>query len=558
MVSSETRRRQAVCFAISVYSLTIYAIYNSARTSVSFLQTTIKLTTGFNVVILTVFAILNSAVIWKLSSSLLFGDLRVIEYEHIFERLPFTIINTVFMSSMFHNQDFFTVTLFGLLLLYMKVFHWILKDRLEALLQSIHESTTLKDLICTRFTFNLILLATFDYQIVSGCVKNSLNNSFGASTSVHLIVGMEFAMLLIDLMNLAMHTSLNFYEFYRTQSAFQSSTEGSDTDDTDESNEDEDTNEASFAGLEGKFMYERAIDVFTRFLKTLLHALMLIPFRLSFLLIKDVFWDVFTLSQNVSTLWRIWQNNKQLDDKLKTMSPEELSETDNICIVCMDELCADLEHVLQSSDHDKAIKKGKYKPKRLPCGHVLHLFCLKNWMERSQTCPICRLPVFDEKGWVVQPQNSAASRASRAANYRENTVSSTASETMTTSTPTAAIGPSDGPLHQVSSQQNADASLAPTPTSSATNSGIVNLWYSYPIQEAKDGAVSFNLTDSVSGNPVRAKLTLDNSNNSNNNDNNETQRITIPNECIHHVESINGLKRRISELESQVKELSKN
>lgn len=554
MVSSETRRRQIACFAISVYALTIYAVYSSAKTSISFLQATIKLTTGFNVVILTIFTILNSAVLWKLSTSLLFGNLRLIEYEHIFERLPFTIINTVFMSSMFHDQDFFTVTLFGLLLLYMKVFHWILKDRLEALLQSIHEATTLKSLVCTRFTFNLVLLAILDYKIVSGCITNSLDNSFGASTSVHLMVGMEFAMLLIDLLNLAMHTVLNFYEFYRIQSASHLSSVGSGTGDEAEENEDEDTNESSFAGLEGKFMYERAIDVFIRFLKTLVHVMMLIPFRMSFLLIKDVFWDVLTLCQNVSNLWRIWQNNKQLDDKLKTMSPEELSATDNICIVCMDELCADLDEVVQGPNRHKIAKTGKYKPKRLPCGHVLHLFCLKNWMERSQTCPICRLPVFDENGTVVQSQGSTTNRNAQAANHTPNMVVP-AGATTTTAASTTGMDRSGGPTvsalssHQVSEQTS--GSPTPTPTFVTPNSNIANLWYSYPIQEAKDGAVTFSLTDSESGNPIRAKLSLDS-------DDNEAQRITIPNDCIHHLESIQGLKRRISELEAQVRELSEN
>lgn len=541
MANAETRRRQAVCFALSVYALTIYAVYNSASTSVSFLQATVKLTTGFNVVILTVFSILNSAVLWKVSTSLLFGNLRLIEYEHIFERLPFTIINTVFMSSMFSEHDFFTVALFGLLLLYMKVFHWILRDRLEALLQSIHETTTLKALLCTRFSFNLLLLAFLDYQIVSRCVTNSLSNSFGASTSVHLMVGMEFAMLLIDLLNLAMHTSLNFYEFYKSQSDTNARVGEEGDEEEDEQVEDDGS---SFAGLEGKFMYERAIDVFTRFLKTLIHLVMLIPFRMSFLLIKDVFWDVLTLCQNVTSLWKIWRNNKQLDDKLKTMSPVELASTDNVCIVCMDELCSHLDEAIHGPHRNNAASKGKYKPKRLPCGHVLHLFCLKNWMERSQTCPICRLPVFDENGNVVQSSASSGSSAGTATNGHTNSNSAESP----TNTPSTTAAPSTVSSAALPPRSPAPTSSTPTATE---RKGIIP-WYTYPIQDATNDTVNFSMMDSSMNKTITAKLTIADKGKNNLQD---IQRVVVPGECIHHLESVEGLQRRINELETKVKEL---
>ena len=35
------------------------------------------------------------------------------------------------------------------------------------------------------------------------------------------------------------------------------------------------------------------------------------------------------------------------------------------------------------------------RPKKLPCGHILHLGCLKSWLERQQVCPTCRRPVVD-------------------------------------------------------------------------------------------------------------------------------------------------------------------
>jgi E3 ubiquitin-protein ligase synoviolin len=48
------------------------------------------------------------------------------------------------------------------------------------------------------------------------------------------------------------------------------------------------------------------------------------------------------------------------------------------------------------------------RPKKLPCGHILHLGCLKSWLERQQVCPTCRRPVTDNAPHAGQaPGNNA-------------------------------------------------------------------------------------------------------------------------------------------------------
>ncbi|QLQ82182.1 hypothetical protein HG537_0G04370 [Torulaspora globosa] len=536
MAISETRKRQFIAFSIVVYGLTFYSVYDAVRTSISFLQTIIKLRQGFNVIILSVFAILNSVLLWKLSTSILFGDLRLIEYEHIFERLPFTIINTMLMSSMFNEHDFFTVAVLGLLLLYMKVFHWILRDRLEALLQTIHDSTTLRDLILTRFIFNLLLLAVADYNIISHCVTNSLANSFGASASVHLMMGMEFAMLLIDLVNISLHTLLNFYEFYKSHNRGTQRRRNVVEDDDDE------MDDSQFMGLEGKFIYERIIDIVTRFMKTVLHALLLIPFKMPMMLIKDVLWDFLTLQQNAKTLWKTWRNNKQLDYKLPTVTQEQMGNVDNMCIICMDELFTEQDG-----------SSYRNKPKKLPCGHVLHLCCLKNWMERSQTCPICRLAVFDENGNVVQSTSSPSPTTTEAAGQPNGTIEEPTATTRQASTAEAqAPGASAG--------QDGDEESGDVP-----NQSIRDAWYTFPIEESSNDSVSFKMKSANGDQMIPARLRFEkktgiqspNNGLSNDNDNNDVEIIVIPDEVINDEQNIEGLKRRSSELESQIEDLTK-
>lgn len=55
-------------------------------------------------------------------------------------------------------------------------------------------------------------------------------------------------------------------------------------------------------------------------------------------------------------------------------TPEELALSDNICIICR-------EDMVNTS-------------KKLPCGHIFHTACLRSWFQRQQTCPTCRLNIL--------------------------------------------------------------------------------------------------------------------------------------------------------------------
>ena len=54
---------------------------------------------------------------------------------------------------------------------------------------------------------------------------------------------------------------------------------------------------------------------------------------------------------------------------------EELANTDNVCIICREEMLAPTT-------------------KKLPCNHIFHKSCLRSWFQRQQTCPTCRLDVL--------------------------------------------------------------------------------------------------------------------------------------------------------------------
>ncbi|KAK3079901.1 hypothetical protein LTS18_003636, partial [Coniosporium uncinatum] len=54
-----------------------------------------------------------------------------------------------------------------------------------------------------------------------------------------------------------------------------------------------------------------------------------------------------------------------------------------------------------------ATMEERLRPKKLPCGHVLHFACLRSWLERQQACPTCRRPVLAEAPNTQQQQQRA-------------------------------------------------------------------------------------------------------------------------------------------------------
>lgn len=54
------------------------------------------------------------------------------------------------------------------------------------------------------------------------------------------------------------------------------------------------------------------------------------------------------------------------------VEPSKFCRSDATCIICREEMTT---------------------AKKLLCGHLFHVHCLRSWLERQNTCPTCRAPV---------------------------------------------------------------------------------------------------------------------------------------------------------------------
>ena len=397
------------------------------------------------------FILVNGLLLWQMAIHVLFGELRLIETEHIFENLGFTIINGIFISSTFKDHDFFSGMLLMALNISLKVLHWILADRLDHLYHATNTQYTLSHYVFSRFHFNLALFLVIDFVLAKICFdKVSVWKAYAsffaskdhrqnpAEVPFSLVFSVSFSVMFIGLLNLCCNSLLNLYEIYRQQMITRHvSVVNGNTNNDDEGPtlDDELVDEEPF---ENKYRWQVSIDIAAAAMKILARLLISFPLGFPFIIIKDVVMDSLSLFNNGKKLYSILKNSRKLNTLLPDCNPEDISDKNDLCTICMDTLM---------DSHSF--------PKKLPCGHILHLNCLKHWLERSQTCPICRVNVFDQKGNLAEPVNNRGSASVSTARSTQNRTEQTITQRQRRS---------ENMANQPYEHADGDQMPAPTPT----------------------------------------------------------------------------------------------
>lgn len=82
-----------------------------------------------------------------------------------------------------------------------------------------------------------------------------------------------------------------------------------------------------------------------------------------------------------------------MNSRYPDATSEELTN-DNTCIVCREVMVPWGQPDAAGQARRPSLINEGMRAKKLPCGHILHLRCLKAWLERQQACPTCRRPVI--------------------------------------------------------------------------------------------------------------------------------------------------------------------
>lgn len=319
-----------------------------------------RLSTGDSLLILSNLLIMLALVIGKALQYLIFGELRLIEIEHLYERLWPSIIGFIISANAFQRKEnAFNQILLCIGLLFSKVFHCITTDRLDALIQQYYQTNgkSLTHITLNRVTLLMFVFLRIDIYVIKSCI----DESFVHRSTMLLVIAFEFFLLAMDLSYSVVKFGLNVFELYYVQRFPE----------------------------EEVWPYKVWIDSITKVILGLITCIM-IPTLFTFFtlldtvplnLLNELARALYRLSKSIQSLYRLINNVRKLNNALGYPTAEDLEDSD-ICIICRGDM------ILEGSGTARSV------PRKLPCGHIFHDGCIRSWLEMSNACPICRKPVI--------------------------------------------------------------------------------------------------------------------------------------------------------------------
>ncbi|KAJ7251772.1 hypothetical protein B0H12DRAFT_633127 [Mycena haematopus] len=388
-------RTQAFTGSISSHRILLYAVLslfavvaavaNALRNYSNFYSVAIYLSkSSRSVLILANFSFLVALLAAHVVQKIFFGALRSSEIERLYDRLWFFITESLLAFTIFRDEfDTTFVVMFGFLL-FVKSFHWIAGDRIEWMDQRPYPGPSL--VFHVRMTALFAILWVTDLLLFMIAVDSTLANGISGM----VLFASEYGILMATVANTVAKYLLCTYELRR---AGQRGGENAPP-------------------WENKSMWVFYIELATDFLKLTTYLVFFIIIMTFYGIPLNILRDVYVTGRSLITrlrsLHRYQTATRNMDERYPNATEAEMAAmSDHTCIICREEM------VLPRLPEDPAVPLTptdgpNTTPKKLPCGHIFHFYCLRSWLERQQSCPTCRRNVIEETprpaGAAPQPQ----------------------------------------------------------------------------------------------------------------------------------------------------------
>ncbi|PWY89322.1 hypothetical protein BO70DRAFT_359603 [Aspergillus heteromorphus CBS 117.55] len=341
---------------------------------------------------------------------LLYGPLRPIETEQLYEKAWFAVTETCLAMTIFRGElgGWFLVMFVSLLV--GKVWGWIGEGRVEFLEQQPPANPRLFHI---RLAASLLLSVLFNSFMLRYCVRTVLEQ---ARPDMMVMFGFEFAVLTILSSSTAARYSISLVEIYITHRQLKAKMEerrqeirtarddairqhaesgeiGTPPALPDENDVDE--MELDVAGWEEKGRWIFYLDLLTDFLKLTVYltffAILFTFYGLPIHILRDVVVTIRSFGRRIMDFMRYRNATRDMNDRYPDATAEEVAR-EEVCIICREEMTAWPQPGAAAQQRGRVSER--LRPKKLPCGHILHFACLRSWLERQQNCPTCRRPVI--------------------------------------------------------------------------------------------------------------------------------------------------------------------
>ena len=351
---------------------------------------------------------------------LLYGPLRPIEIEQLSEKAWYAVLDTLLaMPSLRDDVGGWLLATF-VLLLAGKVWGWIGEGRVDILEQQPPANPRLFHIrLCT----SLLVSIAFAGGMFRYSLQNVLEDprpgmmviftfEFAIQTIFALFTFSRYLLALMEIRVVQLQTKAKIEErkaeIREERERLQREAAEGETP-TLPSEDDIDENEIDVPGWEEKRRYLFGLELATDFIKIIVYTVFF-TISLTFIgLPMHIMRDVYLTFASFTKRLQDYSNYRKATHDMNSRYPDATAQelgNENTCIVCREAMVPWEETQQQpggAAAPRRTINEG-LRAKKLPCGHILHLRCLKAWLERQQACPTCRRPVIAS----TQPQQNAA------------------------------------------------------------------------------------------------------------------------------------------------------
>ncbi|KAF3898889.1 RING finger domain-containing protein [Trichophyton interdigitale] len=370
-----------------------------------------------NLMILTNLCLLMSGYTLFGLQRLLYGPLRQIETEQLYEKAWFAVTETCLAMTIFRGELGAWFMVMFVALLAGKIWGWIGEGRVEILEQ---QPPANPRLFHTRLAVSLIISVLFNSQMLEYAIKTVLRQ---ARPDMMVMFGFEFAVLTILSTSTMARYTLSLAEIYITRQQKQAklaerraeiraererilrqqAASGLLAPNVDNlpSEDDIDEMELDVSGWEEKGRWVFYLDLITDFLKLVVYlsffAILFRFYGLPIHILRDVVVTMRSFAKRIIDFIRYRNATRDMNQRYPDATAEEIARED-VCIICREEM---QPWIPAPAANDGAAAPARpvrpiperLRAKKLPCGHLLHFACLRSWLERQQNCPTCRQPV---------------------------------------------------------------------------------------------------------------------------------------------------------------------
>ncbi|KNE55162.1 hypothetical protein AMAG_01083 [Allomyces macrogynus ATCC 38327] len=346
---------------------------------------------GASLLALINFGALATLGLGKVVQRFIFGPLRHVEVEHLYERSWVAVTELLLAMTVFRDEFDARFTFFFLVLLFLKAFHWITADRVDFM----EHTPTAPFLSHLRLQSFMAALLAFDLYLVFVCMASYWQHG----PSMMILFGFEYTILASTMVVTALKYILHAVDarWYDHQ-------------------------------WEAKSVWVFYLDLVHDFFKLVNYltflGVVLTTYGLPLHILRDLYLTLRSFLLKVRDLVRYRRATRNMDARYPSATAEDLARlSDRTCIICREDMYApgeprpdDADEIVPPVPVPAAAANGgmgagtppapftatathgtrrSQVPKKLPCGHVFHFGCLRSWLERQQSCPTCRRSVLE-------------------------------------------------------------------------------------------------------------------------------------------------------------------